>query len=171
MADNPANDPFTRAFDAIQSACANHAPLAALVKADDRINLRVINEVPRKESEDDGDWPEQFLKITGFNGDLFEASSLSCKFSATYSMQISSGIMTVEGVCRVWWETIRALYFAGPHLGLSPLVQRYSVHRASPVRLGEYVGTEQWYTVLNISVFFAMGKDTLAAYPAQTLTT
>ena len=63
MADNPANDPFTRAFDAIQSACANHAPLAALVKADDRINLRVINEVPRKESEDDGDWPEQFLKI------------------------------------------------------------------------------------------------------------
>lgn len=169
MADNPANDPFTRAFDAIQSAFAGHAPFAGLVKPGNRINLRIIGQTQTKTNENAGDWPEEFLKFASFSGDIFEASSTTVKFTASYSVQIASGTVTTEVVARVWWESIRALFFAGPDLGLPELVQRWSVHRATPVKLTTYMDRQQWVAVLNISVMFAMTKNALAAYPAQNL--
>lgn len=170
MADNRNNDPFTRAYDAINAAFAGHAPFAALVKPGNRINLRVIGQPQRKRNERDGDWPEEFLKLTSINADLFEASSTTVKFSAGYQAQISSGSITVETLTRVYWECLRALFFAGGDLGLPDIVQRVSAHRAGPVGIKEYFEREQWIALLNINVSFAMNKNAIRAYPAQDLT-
>lgn len=170
MADNPNNDPFTRAYDAINAAFANHAPLAGLVKTKNRIHLRVIDQPGRKITDlNAGDYPEEFLKITSFAADVFEASSTTVKFSAGYQVQIASGSLTVEVVTRVWWESIRALFFAKGDLGLPDIVQRWSAHRAGPVGIKPLNNHEQWVALLNINVMFAMTKNALRAYPAQDL--
>lgn len=169
MADNPNNDPFTRAYDAINDAFAAHAPFASLVRPGNRINLRTIGQPQKKTNERDGDWPEEFLKLTSLSADMFEASATTVKFAAGYQVQVASGAITVEAVTRVWWESVRALFFAGSDLGLPDIVQRWSAHRAGPVGIKPYFEREQWIALLNINVNFAMTKNALRAYSAQDL--
>ena len=176
-ADNPANDPFTRAFDAIQRACRAHAPLAAMIPPGNQINLRLdtttTNYAPRKESQEDSDWPEQFLRLGAFTINLFHANSQHVKFSASYPLQIASGIMTVEVVPRVLWEIARALYAADPsgRLGIPDVVTECDFQGSIPAILRDSMGTEQWIGVGKINVNFGIARSRMQAWPAQTFNT
>src|ERR1700737_4818579 len=99
MPDNPNSDPFTRGYDAIQSALAAWPAWAALVKPGNRINQRVLSPVPRKEDAEDSDWPEFALGVRAFSGAIFDKNSLACSFGCDYPLQIASGAATTEVLC------------------------------------------------------------------------
>jgi len=152
-------NPFGRAYAAIESALKAWSPLTTLVFPGNIQNLQATGYKPRNTVQS-ADRPELMLteQRMGFQPFSFNATGVS--FRCSYPLKISSGSLGIEKLNIVSWEVGRALNAIGPQLGMPEIVQEWEIPSDGQARASDPTAKRpDWTVLLVIVVQFAMTRQ------------
>lgn len=167
---NTSTDPFSIFEDALWSVLDSFAPLAELVKFNNRIRLTGSNDQPFKPSIVAGDLPE--LLVIPDGGSIDKRTSDGRNWNQRYAVGLSTDQLrtnTPTGINAVKWALFRALTIAesqGRFKGLRNVISvdfsEYQESAADPSPLSDRK-IRGWKAVLALTAVFRFNYSELTA--------